>query len=64
MPRPDLLFWLCRRLDLPMERFFDQREDAIASLSEHQFGNMMRDMLRNQRFRIDPEAMPDGVHVQ
>jgi transcriptional regulator with XRE-family HTH domain len=63
MPRPDLLFRLCRKLDLPMEWFFDRSPDNEASLAEFYFGTVMRRMVRGQRFRVDEIAMPDGFYI-
>jgi len=63
MPRPELLFQFCEKLSLPMEWFFDPSEDFATSLSEHQFGKEMSQMVQGHLFRVSEEMMPDGFYL-
>ena len=63
MPRPDLLYRLARRLDLPMEWFFDTRGAPQDTLVEHQLGAGLRDRLKGRRMRFTEADLPDGFYV-
>lgn len=63
MPRPELLYKFCQQLSLPMEWFFDQSKDFAASLSEHELGGQLRQMVAGHKFRISEEMMPDGFYL-
>lgn len=63
MPRPELLYQFCQKLSLPMEWFFDSREEFAVALSEFEFGAQMRKMVVGHRFRISQEMMPNGFYL-
>ncbi len=63
MPRPDLLYRLSRRLELPMEWFFDARADPRRTLVEHQLGAGLRDRLAGRRVTLTDDDLPDGFYV-
>ncbi len=63
MPRPDLLYRLSQRLELPMEWFFDARTDPRRTLVEHQLGAGLRDRLAGRRITVTDDDLPDGFYV-
>jgi len=62
MPRPDMLYQLCRKLDVPMEWFFDASTDFPANLTAHRIGARMRRIVQGKRFSVDAALLPDGFY--
>lgn len=63
MPRPDLLYRLSRRLDLPMEWFFDAGAAPADTLVEHQLGVALRRRVSGARMRLTEADLPDGFYA-
>jgi transcriptional regulator with XRE-family HTH domain len=63
MPRPEILYHLSMRLDVPMEWFFTPITETISKTSVLKFGTSMGELVRGRNFEMSDDVLPDGFYL-